>query len=1534
MTDAASTSTVEPPLQQRLIEQKMPGWLADLETPAHQHMRTALGLSAKWFEKACQLHPDITRNMVVEYGAHRRFESELRKLLKQIPDIEQFAAQRLTSAVKQHFNLDLDVSKTYLFNASKASAYQTQTSGDPVIGAARSFKLAMQSLLHSAMQNFEADEAQPGGLDTPRLNAAVLDSNALLGVYPSGNPVDISPTAFAGLARELDIGGNYQQLIAAPCKPGSTLADALGNVEQSALRLELHKAYLSEAIDQPVYQAMLDLVQSGQAEYQGSPIRGAFLQLFDSAVTGALIFGVVPSPELLLGYDPLYLPYKDILITYLPGAAIPLKQHATAQALQAYLREQLWTIKVHQLLDGVPARESTSFFHKLQDALHPIDRSTTTVTPGQSGQTVTRVRDPNAWVPVTVQPLGQGVVDALVAQKQQRLRDDALFHAVPTAMEDQKSAHRRMAYFAGLAFDAMSLGAFFIPGLGPLMLGLTTLQLSYEVFEGFESWADGDRQEAVKYLVDVLENVAFMAALGAAGGSGGTPAVERIPVEVPSFIEELRPVSIADGSTRLWAPDLQPFAHDIVLPAGLKPDEFGLYHHQGKTWLPLDGKLYSVKPAMAVNTYTLAHPDKPLSYEPPLQHNGAGAWLHELDNPEQWQGMRLFRRLGHLNGEFDDQTAAQLLSVAGIEEDVLRRTLSNSQRLPALLEDTMQRFWLDQQIIREHADATPNTRSAAFKVAYEALPGRQEPGAAILQRIYPQLPGVVTEELLRNVTSGELAALVEGRVPMRLGEEIRVYQQQVRLSRAYEGLFLEAVHNADSDQLILNTVPLLESWPQGLRLELHEGRFKPGLIDSVGPDEAQSVRIITRYPTGYSVTTPFPSSPAAPLHTTLFDALFTALALPDVVDAKAIRRLLQQAPQLPRATLRKKLGMQRRSFRSPMRLADGRVGYPLSPLVNDLARIDRFTRFSRLLTRLGVPQEPAEWFVNALLDSPVTDDEVLTAIAQLPVEHVLALQASLDAWRAEPVRLANQQLGEYSRDMIGTAIWVHWAQHALPRDPDAAEALYLHTAFIEEFPETLPVTFTSGVKHLQLDDVVFNLLTAPEHPADQLEQSFNRLFRHFPDLQILSVGQPYAPATLPEWTGRLPLVGRHFPNLRELKLINLNLVLSAQDIDLLARPAALEYLDLAGNTLAPAQDAVVGGWQLQFLGMDRMSLNAWPHWLNVTLLGNIEAVSLCNNPITQVPSFLRINEVSDQRHTIVSLEGSSLPGSLIQQLAISEDGQPRRFAFNLDITPQIQQRIRLLADQRADLREGLNQWVTARPTLLASRALVAQALIEFWESRVRGFTSTPLHLENLNPNTLPQGLPSYFTEAVDRLVLESAELGTAQLNTLLRPFSNLATLAIYECVQSLPALPAALAELPTLVEIELVNIGLQIDNEAMALLARLPALEVLDLSENRLHPSLQGPLHFAGQLKSLSLGDVGMETWPGWLFDVMPSQLLDLEANQLTQLPRAMLEAVVVDDDSTTIALTGNPLDEDTLQHISTQGQRLTFQLPHGFNPR
>lgn len=1530
--------------QQRIIEGKIPAWLSTAKPEVHKQLRASLKTSVPWFEAACRENPEVARALAQEYALHQHYEGEVKNLLAPLPALEPFATKLLSDAIKKQFGLDLDVNRTYLINASKAVEYKLSMNGDPATDGQRALKQATQSLLYSAMQNFEASEAQAGGLDVDSMSSVIVDSNEFVATTPTGNQVAIEADQFAALSRELDIGGQYQALIADIYNPkgGSenTAADEVAQTfrraEQSALRLHLHSAFLGKTIDSVMYQALLSLANGNQAEYHNSPVRCAFLKIFDVSLAGALVMGVVPSPEQFLAYDPLSLPYKGVLVTYLPGATIPPKTHASVHEVQAYLREQLLTFHVPHLLALVPARDRQVFTNELQDCLRPASWKA-------GAQKFERKDDPDAWVPVTLEPFNQPLLDRLASQKQQRLTDDALYHAVSTALEDHKTAAKRYAYFTQLAFTGLSLGAFFVPGLGELMLGLTGIQLSYEVFAAVDSWTRGDRQQALEYLMDVVENVALTAALGAAGSGTGKPAIERIPVEMPSFIEELKPARLTNGEERLWWPDLQPFEHDIVLPAGLEADEFGFYHHEGKTWLALEDKTYSVKHLKAADEYRLEAVKTSPDYEPLLQHNGAGAWLHDLDQPREWQGKRLFRRLGHLNGSFSDETATHILHVSGIDESVLRRGLSENQRLPAQLQDTMWRFKLDQDVMHALPDEGLSVRNREFENRYRNLPASQESGAALIQRVYPKLPASITAELLRNANPTELQSLIAGKVPRRLGEEIRLYQQQVRLTRAYEGLYLQSAPNPDTDRLILHTLDQLPGWSAETAIEFREGSFKPGRVDNIGAGDAPNRTVVTRYTSGYVASPVFESNPRGVLHPTIYEALFealpetqrSALAASGVTDASTLKEQLQQAPLLPRWRLRKILGMQRPGFRSPMRLADGRLGYPLSSHGTPGGALSRSTLLAQI-NDSGLPQRitvSAEQILARLQQDGSSLAQIQDRIGQLNAERQ-ELQESLDQWRTGPGVIEDLASRESSRQEIEEAIWQQWFHSAVPELNQALRPLRLQQLFVAEFPEQLPDFIAERTRHLQLSNLSL------DHSADgslgwtQFEVQLRNLFQHFPNLERLEIERPYsANAQASELSNSLPLIVRSFPQLTELRFVNQNRALLPLDLELLSTRPDLNRLDLSGNTLSPSSNLRLPDWHLDYLGLERMRFESWPRWLHSEALERIGEVSLRTNGFILVPEFLVNNEASLDQHTLVSLNGNAIYPSQLRDMYLSQDGRQRRFSFNLDLPIHIEEHLLALIDERQELREAVDQWANAssssaplaNETVLA-RTRIAEAILEFWERRVRGATLIPLHFEDISLLDVPSRLPGSFYRYVEHLRLRRVDASTEQLNQFLRRLPQLSSLTVEGHVQPLRTLPSALYESDRIFELNLREQGLEVDQSIINDLARMRGLTVLDLSGNSFSPALLSPIELSRPLHRLYLRNTGLQNWPAWLDDLMPLHVLDLNDNLLTELPEHILSNPEDDDGYTAISLAGNPLSEATMRraHLS-QGRHRAF---------
>lgn len=1512
MNDSPLVTAPPPSRALSLVVGKLPAWIAETRPDEHRQMRDAAAQPASWFEAASLAQPTIARQLTEAYGAQRQAETEVRTLLAAIPALKPFASKLLGAEIRKRFELELDVTATYLLNASKAAAYKETMHGDPFVTSDRAVKNATQSLLDSALQNFEAAEAEPAGLQAGGNPSLILDSNKVSIVASPAKQIAIEPEAFAGMVRDLDIGGQYQVLIDAAT--GNEAAHAVfSRAEQTNLRLHAHLARLRGVIDEATHDALLNLATQGQATYQGQPVLCSRVTLLHATLTGAAAFGIAAPGRTAGGkFPPPSFPYGGWVVLYLPGATTPLSVHNTREQAEAQLVKLLPEFRHPACLHMVPERNKAAFLGKLQDTLEPY-----TWNPAKGFKE--RMKDPDASVSLHLQPFTQALPDELASQRQQRLKDDAAFHAVSTAAEDEKTAAKRWAYFESLALNALNIGAFFIPGLAPLMLGLTVLQLGHEVFEGLAEWADGDRDKAFGYLMDVVENLALIGALGATNGAGAKPALEKLTVDTPSFIEELKPVERADGDVRLWRRDLQPFAHDIVLPAGLKPDEFGLYHHQGKTWLPIEERTYAISTSNA--EHRLLHPTRPQGYQPRLQHNGAGAWLHELDQPQTWTGMQLLRRLGHLPGAFDAQIAERILRVSDTDENVLRRILSENQRLPALLEDTWQRFELDRQVGQALPEAGAAARTAEFDQRYQLLASTD---AGTLQRVYPGLPKAISNELLRNASTTEQLSLASGKVPMRIAEEARRYRQQVRLARAYEGLYLGCVRNWDADRLIMHSLEQLPGWPTDTRLELRQQRYWPRQRDVIGQPDSRTRITISSVEAGYIIHET-PQAEAVGIHPNLYAAL--SAAMPEAMKSlgadgeTSLRQLLQNAPLLPRNTFRQVLGMQavRPGFRSPMHLADGRLGYPLS---GGQAMPSGDASYQALLDAIAATglTEHTRYTADQVLHLVTAGRNRLQALQHL---HTLSeqrglLQSALSDWSEAITPATAEAARDY--DNLREGILQHWYDTALHDGLQHTAGLSIQRVPLSDIPLTLPDFFTSRVRSLSLIDLPSGALAG----WTQNERLLQRLLRQMPQLESLEINRPYnAGATPSSFLFSIPTISECLPGLRRLVVTHQNIALSESDLNLLSGLEQLRHLDLSGNRLAQNNRPSFHALTLDYLGLDQMQLSQWPIGIGSDALARIAHLSLRDNNLRSLPSFL-VNETETlTTPPVISLQGNSINQTHLLRLLLNE--RVDTSGITTDQPAALSEQLERIRDERRQLREAIDGWAQASSSsnpltqaALADRQRIETALNQFWEQQEQGQQYLRLHLEDVAIEHFPRRLPSFFGERVRAMSLTRLRGSTSQVDQLLRRFPNITRLTIDAHQAASPSLASALARLPQLAMLEFRNMGLEVDQPMLEVFAGLEHLSSIDLSGNRVGTINQVPAQLSRNLQSLALTNMNLQAWPSWCDALLPLELLDLSANSITQLPEHIASNLNNPMPISSIALFDNPLPLETILRLRT----------------
>ncbi len=1521
-----------------LIERKIPEWMKSAPKQTRQTLRKAVATALPWLDKARLEKPQIIQQLRSDHALHIAAESDLKAVFHKLRTVESFAAPTLAKAIEHRFGLKLDVRRTYLFNAKKAAAYKRadETGRDVFVVVHEALTRATQSLLHCALQNFEASETKPGGLDEEAtFKSVVLDSKVFQLHVPEGKPVAIPPEQFAELVRELDLGGEYQKVISAlrapvPAEPGvDPLFTRLKAAERTSLRLHAHLALLKGHIDADMHTALLQLPDNAQAQYRGSPISCTFLKLWDLELTGIVAIG--PDRDAATKTVP--------VVLYIPDDPVcPLKQYESTAAFTAALRDRLRDASYLKHFERfIPARHLQMFLGKLEDCLNP-----------KSGFLPVgyrpRVADPNARLPLTEGEVLRQMLDQLALQKIERLDNDVKYHAVSTAAADEREFWERLAYFAEKTLQALTVAALFVPALGEAMMGVAAFDLGYEVFEGIDSWAKGDTEQAFGYLFDVLENVVLIAALGAAGQAGGNPAIEHTPVEMPSFIEELDTVNMPDGEPRLWKPDLGPFAHDIVLPADLKPNAFGVYEYQGRTWLTLEDRAYSIRPTDTADAFKVEHPSNPSRYEPTVRHNGAGNWLFETDRPLQWQGMELFRRSGPHNVHFSDTVASRILRITDTHEAVLRRVISENQRLPAQLEDTLRRFWLDEGITQRDPATTFAARGDLFDRMYHYPQSPQSARDALIAHAGPALPLSFRQELLREATEGELQALDQGQVPPRLTAEMDAYRPNLRLTRAYENLYLRSVRSLDTDKLILHTLERLPGWPAQLRIELHDETFSGPLLDSIGPVDAPMSSILSREHNGYRMQQP--SSEAEQAVPTLYAAIVealpeqqrTALGLTSENPAAELEQQVQQAPLMPRKALRELLGIPARQpgFVPPMRLADGRVGYLLSGRGATAGYILRDTLLDTLRL-LGIEDHypmSAENVLRELEARGMTRTQIFSRLQQL-LEERQALEQALSNWADQSASLADLPIRTASRSHIAGAIWRHWYSTGLLELSGIEMPFILQQAHLVDFPTQLPGFLYERTRSLQLIDMTLDATGGLASFSLAGLETLQRFLGRFPQLTSLTVSRgPLAAQIAPPFPAVLSVAVQSLPQLRELRLINLQLLPGSTDFAALRSLAHLHTLDLSGSSLLFSDSISLRGLSLRHLLLDRTLLNRWPAWLDAEALENLETLSLRDNRITELPDLLLSQPAEAQRTTQIMLQGNGLLPSHIQRIYLEPPVARRRFDIQLDVAAPLRQQLDQLRVELSQLREMNVQWthssssgVIPSPETIAARARLGLMLTDFWQAYRTGQSALALNLVDVQLEHFPSALPAFFQPSISNLVLTRVTATPEQLNAFLMGFGNLTELQFSGHVQPMTALPAALFNMPRLRGLTLHDQALLIDQSILNSLGDIPGLSMLDLSGNRLDAITQAPPSLT-TLHRLYLTDTALQAWPEWVDDLLPLNLLDLDRNQLTTLPEHILDNPPTQMLQTEISLLGNPLDRDTMTraHIS-EGFRRSYRF-------
>lgn len=538
--------------------------------------------------------------------------------------------------------------------------------------------------------------------------------------------------------------------------------------------------------------------------------------------------------------------------------------------------------------------------------------------------------------------------------------------------------------------------------------------------------------------------------------------------------------------------------------------------------------------------------------------------------------------------------------------------------------ETEQRLPVLRTRIAEHA---AKRRGDIFKILHEHGRAPRTAEQALLLRDFPKLSDAAAQEIIDSATAAERQQLqsADGRIPMRLAEEARVYQRQSVLLRAIQGLHEGSLASLDSDRLAVGLLPKLPGWSNTVRLELREDNLSGRLLASAGKADGE-LKVIVRSADGYTVydAQGLELSKGEPLYASLLKALpdseRQALGL-HIGAAQALQRELYTTAVTNRGAAASALGQQpiKPWLRPPMRLADGRVGYTLGGAVGSMA-ID--AKLNALFPNL--PAAEFERLKASLLEE---NQHLGDAVFKLQAE-LRTLEQTLEAWVAEGGDMFQRAVRERTRRQLLSA----WRRQGGRRRAELLleggdvsplprltarfghiSTLRLQRAALETLPDGFLRCFLN-LEHLSLESNHISEL-GPE-------------IAHLTQLRTLDLRENSLASSDSMFDVLKPLTRLQTLNLQSCGLRSI----PRPALQALASLPALSELNLRYNELALGADALETLARLPLQTLDLSSTNLQLDEAGAAVFSRfnrLQRLRLTNNPLGRAPALENLSELEE-----------------------------------------------------------------------------------------------------------------------------------------------------------------------------------------------------------------------------------------------------------------------------------------------------------------
>ncbi|AWM93777.1 hypothetical protein DJ564_24850 [Pseudomonas sp. 31-12] len=1151
---AASEYVTQPDDHYHHLFNNLPAWVLEASVETRSALKNTSLATPTWHGTATPLQHQSLKKISQEHWTHR---NRLDATLSKLQSARAFAEPLLQAALKTRFDLELDVKTTFL----RLYIPQTVPWLGIKTGAARTWTV---SLLDAALHNFQESETTAGAYEPASTFITKPSPTGQFDTLPAVKQ-KLGVAAFARLCRELDIGARYNTYLKdnlGLTNPvaGAVLKTKVISSQKAALKAALQMAHIRKDIPEDAYLSILRLLEGRSgAQLGGQSLYGHDLTIMSSALTGIVIFAA--SLERVRK--------GTRIIAYIPDdPEHPLKEYPNTLAFMTELTRKLRAPAYQTFFSRfVEHKERGHFFTDLNCRLQRVTWHQHKRGEPLPSWRATAIDRPDLRFSMT--PFSANLWNHLYQRQLNKILNDASTLAVSTASADRNARWALWDAFSNVASTLLEIASFvalpFVPFLGELMLGYMAYQLLDDTFEGIVDLAEGLKTEAFGHLIAFVETVVQVGTFVVGGAIAAGTFSRLLSREAVALVDPLKPIAMSNGKTRYWKPDLTAYEQAKTLPAGAKPDQLGLYHLEGKKLLPLEGKLYSVKPDATSGAFQIEHPTRADAYQPSLLHNHHGAWHTELEQPLNWDRETVMRRLGQSVESFSSAEREQILRVSGFHDNALREMHVEHYRPPSLLTDTIKRFRINRDIETfieqigsdqperyRNADVplqhqllsgydawpvdtpmpTPQAQTPAFRqqsaelarkyrkslfdLRYRALEKTDEPRVQRLIDDVQGLPTDIAQELVSNASGTELKQLHNGRTPQRLKDAALKAMEAVRATRAFEGFYSDTLDTTDTHRLTLQSLNSLPDLPAELRIEVRDYIAEGTVRDSIGQPDAPTHKTLVRAEDGTYQVLPHNDSTPGDFYHALFQALPDVQRNklnPSIADARALKQhIAEHALEQPALRTLFAKNPNRKPFYDPttMRLPGGTQGY---------SRMNRETPTLNNRVREVYPDLPQEEMQSVVQALQLHPDGARVELSRLNRELV-RLHQELRTWADDaptvhpetgrPLTELDQQAQRNNRRLLAQEIQRSWRRQS-DRDFDTPDGVSQYVLrFAEPIIGDLP-SLSADFSHVSLLSLEGN------HAA----QGIHGFLQGFSGLRRLELRR-FSLATLPDAISRMP----------------------------------------------------------------------------------------------------------------------------------------------------------------------------------------------------------------------------------------------------------------------------------------------------------------------------------------------------------------------------------------------------------------------------